>query len=501
MTVAILLLCLSAPLLHAEPHRPTQDQLQAIQDEIDSAKALRSGPLADSLMKTRAFEQRMGLRDPRGNLIPSAPPFEVAMNRLNEDERAAYLTALRERIARQEAMAAHLDSAISIALVAYGIANPKNPPRGTIRSGFPKPDPFDPDLLPSFLGQTAVWQPHYSDELGEGNKVYGATEHDGNTVIGFDAFTYPGKLAATLYHESRHFQELTTPGVDVANTPASEVRIRESVARFERTLFRLSESDLAEREMTLRNFRRSVEPWQLLLNDGFDPQRRSHLSAFNSSLRGRVNFPGAPARGSSHDEALVSIGQQADMLARRVEQDAENRRAYEQAERRRASEALERERQRLEDGRRLWASLEDFARRFCQAAVDGRVPESMYPEWLEWRNGNYLAFSRDQPMVDLTVLHGPVECADFFENQILVARRAGFNHDVLTFEWAAEVVREAHRRSHPAVPSLPTPSPETPAPAEPPSDPIPDGTIPSPPAIPHCRYHGWCQEPPPERRK
>lgn len=467
---------------------PTAAQLRSIQSEIDAGRQIHRDEVSLLRKRARGFEQSMGLVDQWGNRIPTAPLFEQALNHLAEDQRVKYLAVLQELISRKKAMATHLNSAIRLSLVAYGISNPKAPPTGQIRSGFPTPDPFDPDLLPSYLGQTSIWEPRYGDELGEGKNVYGSTEHYGTSIIGLDAFTYPGKLAATLYHESLHFRELLTPGVDISNTPASEVRVREQVGKYERTLFRLSEADLAEHDATLRNYRESIEPWQLLLKDGFDPQRRSHLSAFNSSLRGDAHFPGAPNRASGHDMALLTILERADILTNRIARDVNDRNRREVAERE--------ERQRVEDGQRLWESLAAFSRRICQAATDGRVPESMYPEWLEWRNGNYLAFSRDMPIVDMTILPGSVECAAFFENQILVARRSGYNHDVLTFEWAAEIVREAYRRSHPSVPTLPTPptTPPVPPQVEPPAYPDLGGDVPAPPAIPHCRFHPWCQE-------
>ena len=157
--------------------------------------------------------------------------------------------------------------------------------------------------------------------------------------------------------------------------------------------------------------------------------------------------------------------------------------------------ALERE----EDSRRLWASLDAISERLCGLAVDGEIPREHYMEWLIWRNGNYLAFGKSPGIVDLSRLAMPVSCAKFLRNQILVARRDGHSHSVVTFEWVAEVVRESYRRSHPRAPAPIVPPP---APVESSPDPYPypdDSVSTPPPSIPHCRYHGWCQEPPKNR--
>jgi hypothetical protein len=220
--------------------------------------------------------------------------------------------------------------------------------------------------------------------------------------------------------------------------------------------------------------------------------------AGSEGVRGGARSGSVPTQ---EDEAFNSG--KWDSLARGVEQarkdrqELDSRLRAEQEDRRMREAVATRERERLEDGRRLFASLEAFSRRFCESAVEGAVPESMNMDFLEWRNGNYLAFSTEQPMIDLGELGFSAECTKFFENQILVARRKRYNHSIVTFEWAAQVVKEAYRRSHPVIPTLPSSRPVPPRVLEPvvPDGSVPpDADIPEPPSVPHCRYHAWCRE-------
>lgn len=282
------------------------------------------------------------------------------------------------------------------------------------------------------------------------------------------------QLGFVLHHESVHFDQLR-------KGQWASLYLREVEA------YRESRKAAARFGLT-PDERRGVDDlfWQNVRRVASDGLRGGPRS-------GNVPTPEDEAFNSGEWDSLVKGVEQ----ARKDRQELEANLRAEQEDRRMREAVAERERERLEDGRRLFASLENFSRRLCESAVSGVVPEEMYDEFLRWRNGNYLAFSREQPVVDLGELGFTAECPTFFENQILIARRKGYSHAVVTFDWAKEVLREAYRRSHPVIPSLPSVSPVQPSPPvteNPGSDPFPDAEFPRPPSVPHCRYHAWCQD-------
>lgn len=172
-----------------------------------------------------------------------------------------------------------------------------------------------------------------------------------------------------------------------------------------------------------------------------------------------------------------------------------------QREQRAAQEREARRRRELDElGQSLWGGLDSISERICGASQNGIVPDSLYMDWIRWRNGNYLAFSRELPIVDLADVSIVVGCPEFLKNQILMARRRGYGHGVVTFEWMAEAVRESYRRSHPTIPTWPSPPPSTVTLPDSPPDAFPDADVPRAPSVPHCRYHPWCQDktPPPQ---
>lgn len=172
-----------------------------------------------------------------------------------------------------------------------------------------------------------------------------------------------------------------------------------------------------------------------------------------------------------------------------------------QSEQRAAQEREARRQRELDElGQSLFGGLDTISERMCSAAQNGRVPDSMHEDWIRWRNGNYLAFTRELPIVDLADLSIVVGCPEFLKNQILMARRRGYGHGVVTFEWMAEIVMESYRRLHPTIPTWPSSPPSTVTPPDSPPDEFPDVDVPGAPSVPHCRYHPWCQEktPPPQ---
>lgn len=432
--------------IRSAPCRPSPKEAQLIKDAAEKAIQAKEdlGPLINREANLRAAAESGTLEDLQ------------AWARADAD-----LTSARESVAKL------VSATVALTQRLYGVG-----PR--LRGDTAKNGLFD--------GLPATWNPRAWDEATDvyrvrrpdGTFVYmrgpspgtpSTTNDNGDAFVSWSLIRSvagtgdPADLALALHHEGAHFDQLLSTGWGSHRQAQIHAYSAEILAA---QAIGVDQTIIDELRMTRREY--------MLGREGSD------ASAYITVDR-------------SDKDAIVWQGELAatrERLQTRLQDETEARRLRREGELR---EAAERERQRIEDGQRLWVSLKDFARRFCQASVDGGVPESMYREWLQWRNGNYLAFSEEMPIVDMTIFPGPVECADFLENQILVARRSGYNHSVLTFEWAAEVVREAYRRSHPSVPTLPTqPTAPLPPQVEPPSYPDPGGDVPNParPDVPWC---------------
>lgn len=487
---AVSLLLMFASFAHASPHPASPEDEIAIAKAIASAKELANGALLEAQQQIKSLEQKMGRRDEQGKLVFNAPPIERYLPTLDQDDLYAYGRAVEDAGRARRDVAAKMKVAIDLALKAYGIADPRNRPTGPILSGPPN-QPDKPGALRSYLNQTATFEPELTFSLLDESNNLGHTTHGGEVRIEWGAFDYPGKLGMTLYHESLHFKELLTPGVDILDEPRNEVRQRRGEHQLWYRVFKLKYADASQRDAVRSKSAAKIPEWDRMVKEGADPTTEKGYAMLKGMLNTAFRPDGDRSLPPWIKPGLDDILGGADELA--VAVDAENR------DRQARDAAAERERaesERIESGRQLWAGLKAFSERICQSAVDGQVPESMYDEFLIWRNGNYLAFDRNQQwLVDRSIVPGPVSCAAFFENQILVARRAGYSHSVVTFDWAIEVVREAHRRSNPTVPSPPSVPPVHPAPPvteNPGSDPFPDTDFPRTPSVPHCRYHGWC---------
>lgn len=489
--IAGLVLLLGLSTAYPQPHAASREDEAAVAAAIKSAKDYADIDLRKSQRRIVELEIKFGRRDAQGRLFFNAPPIEKYLPTLDKEDLYEYGRAVEDAGRARREVSAKMKVAIDLALEAYGIADPQNRPRGPILSGPPN-QPGKPGALRSYLNQTATFEPELTFSLLDESGRLGHTTHDGTVRIEWGAFDYPGKLGMTLYHESLHFQELLTPGVDMLDEPRNEVRQRRGEHALWYRVFKLKYADAKQRDDVRLNYARKIPEWDRMVREGFDPTTEEGSLALKGMLNTAFRPDGDQSLPPWIKPGLDDILGEADELAAAVSAETRERRAREAA-----AELERRERERLEDGRRLFASLEAFSRRFCEAAVAGVVPESMHLDFLEWRNGNYLAFSTEQPMIDLGELGFSAECPKFFENQILVARRKRYNHNIVTFEWAAQVVKEAYRRSHPVIPSLPISRPVQPRVPEPS---VPDGGVPpvtdisEPPSVPHCRYHAWCRE-------
>lgn len=480
----------------AKPHPASPEDEAAVAQAIKEAKAIAEIGLVDAQRRIIALEQKMGRRDEQGKLVFNAPPIGKYLPSQKPEVLYAYGRAVEDAGRARREVAAKMKVAIDLALEAYGIADPRNRLTGPILSGPPN-QPGKPGALRSYLNQTATFEPELTFSLLDESGRLGHTTHGGTVRIEWGAFDYPGKLGMTLYHESLHFQELLTPGVDILDEPRNEVRQRRGEQALWYRVFKLKYADAKQRDDVRLNYARKIPEWNRMVREGFDPTTEDGSLALKGMLNTAFRPDGDQSLPPWIKPGLDDILGEADELAAAVSAETRERRAREAA-----AELERRERERREDSRRLFASLEAFSRRLCESAVEGVVPEEMYDEFIRWRNGNYLAFSTEQPVVDLGELGFSAECSTFFENQILVARRKRYSHNVVTFDWAAQVVREAYRRAHPVIPSIPQnrpARPRVPDPVNPDVGAPPDAYIPEPPSVPHCRYHAWCQDKTPPR--
>ena len=327
-----------------ELYRPPPDEVNKVADAIKRAKAVmlekKNTPFGDLMKDKRKFEEDMGLcctgkkKDTpypimsdagyealssidkqRFRLANGHTFLEVAerVTKLNEDDAAEYTRILNKfQSAQAESRRLHQE-AIELAAKIYHIAPPE--PEGVIQSGPPahlRPDGSpDPDYVPSHLGQTAQWRPTYREGMEKGQ--WGKTGHDGRVLIGPDAFEHPGRLAFALHHESRHFDRLLIPDLDLRNVPGEEVALREREHPDGlRYFFNFTEAEVAEHEAKLLRERRYAEGWSTLIAQGRDPYKKSHLDAFPADYR-----PLGPEE--KKPEALAEILRQAQELRAKME--------------------------------------------------------------------------------------------------------------------------------------------------------------------------------------
>lgn len=489
----LLMICWRAIPAQSAPQVPLQPCFIAttVQTEIDIVRAVCEGNQARlDYGETRKEEERARIA------LANSPIGSEERFRLLQEWRMAH----DDNEDAKNRMSGNFKRAIALAVNYYGIA----PQLGTgpITGGPGQDLSRDVPWLPKYKGRIDrrndfVEQVVLPDktihmrvkgEADEKKRPGGMTWPNGRTDIYDETFDRvlavgsPRQLAFILNHESVHFDQLRGNRWATMNVREVEAyrESRKAAVRFGMTEDERSDIDAKFWENIREVQAQTIRPWTRPRNVPTAEEERQNAEAWNTVAEG-----------------VASV------RASQAELEAELKR---EAEERRLREAIAaRERERLESGRQLWAGLQAFSERICQSAVDGQVPESMYDEFLIWRNGNYLAFDRNQQwLVDRSIVPGPVRCAAFFENQILVARRAGYSHNVVTFDWAIEVVREAHRRSNPTVPSPPSVPPVHPAPPvteNPGSDPFPDTDFPRTPSVPHCRYHGWCLDKAPPQDK
>jgi hypothetical protein len=145
--------------------------------------------------------------------------------------------------------------------------------------------------------------------------------------LGLASFEYVGKLAYTIWHEGRHFQDLLTPPdkLSLLNEPASEVRIREEGLKYRESVFDITRKDREDEDRYLESERSRERYWRKTLLEirgtGGDPY----------SAKWREGLPGANTYGMLLDHEvtrrLSEIKREGENLKANLERESERRRA------------------------------------------------------------------------------------------------------------------------------------------------------------------------------
>jgi hypothetical protein len=323
--------------------KPSRKDIDDIQDILDRANSMQFG---DKWNKIIEIEEQVGLRDPRTHEPyrpdPARPFFK------SWEVRSIYFKKLEQFVAARDAAYARLKAspmleeyldalsghrrnqkeaselyvqAIKEIIDLYGLT--RLGASGTIVNGPPKPKTSL--HVPSYEGETAVWQPVVAQDLPK--KTYGQTWPDGRVELGLASFQYVGKLAYTLWHESRHFQDFLTPRekLDLVNEPASEVRVREEGLRYRGSIFGITKEDRDNEDLYIAAERRRAETWKMSL---FKMRLRM---GDPYSAKWREGLPGANSYGVVGDpevtRKLAEIQRGADDLKVGLEREAQRRRA------------------------------------------------------------------------------------------------------------------------------------------------------------------------------
>lgn len=321
-----------------QPRPPNPEKMKAVNDVFDKIKSVKLRH-QDSINKKRKIEIEIGLRDKKTDEL-RIPVRAEEFENWPAGKRGAYQMAggltdkeVVERLARspevhddykqatkdyeqfKKEVAPLLKDAVRVTQEAWGIAPRRK--SGPILSGVPvhklpdgKPDP---EYVQSDIGKRASWAPGIDWNTPAGR--FGYTDLDGKVGLGPEAFEYPGRLAFTLWHEGRHYDELLVSGVDYRNQPAREVLLREREQPGGlKEIFGLSDEDITRHQELLAAERDRAAQWEDQMREGFDPFKIAHKDAF----RGNIHLPqGASPRSwlsAGDEETLKEISERAARL-------------------------------------------------------------------------------------------------------------------------------------------------------------------------------------------
>lgn len=482
--IAAFLFFLWIPTARTAPHPASREDEAAVAQAIRDAKALADIDLVDAQNRIIALEQKMGRRDERGKLVLNAPPVARYFPTLKPDDLYAYGRAVEDAGRARREVAAKMKVAIDLALYAYGISDPKQPLSGRIVSG-PPDQPSKPGALRSHLNKTATFDPELTFSLLDESNALGHTGHDGKVRIEWAAFDYPGMLGMTLYHESLHFKELLTPGVDILDEPRNEARQRRDEHRLWYRVFKLKYADASRRDGVHRKLVAKISEWDQMVREGFDPTTEHGYLALKGMLNTAVRPLGDRSLPPGMKPGLDDIFERAEDLAVAVE--AEGRAREEQA----ARDAAGRRSAGASEGERVAQSyaaefvLQDWLRRTCQG--DG-LRDSQSPGDIKRAYQDLWVAESPENLWDRPYYSG-VPCPLLLWNLLQRERKEGRPFR----DWAEwpDLARLANQRSRPAPPDSGTVEAPVPPVVEPPAG-GGRGASPAPPPIPRCRYSEWC---------
>lgn len=274
--VAALAAALLATNVFATPTKPDQALVDNIQTVLDARKEAKTRA-DNSESRMKAIEREIGLRDEQDVPLPLNLQIDDYAKRLlglGNETLEKYARLSQEHKLAQQELRSLSDKAIKLATAAY-----KPVPAissGDIASG--PPQPVTSDDVPSYIGNPVAYAPAYSERVPDGKS--GATDDAGKVLIGPGAFDSPGKLAFTLYHEGEHFERLLTPGLDLRNIPNEEVLTRTRQRPLLKSIFGLTDKEVASFDEVLASERIRAKKWDTLLTQGLDPYKKSQQMAF-----------------------------------------------------------------------------------------------------------------------------------------------------------------------------------------------------------------------------
>lgn len=313
--VSLLLVC--ARPSTADVVAATAQEQDEIQKLIDLARHATENEEYKAAKDTKTqFEGRMGIfADVFGRPERTSTPGDLA--KLHIAERDAYVDAVKVYSRYETQAATAFNKAIGLTLKYYNIA-PTNT-SGVIRSGSPKE-----------IGRPLTWRPIYSQTpvpherdqsaIDPGLVAYLRTDN-GLVVVRPAGVAYPGMLAMALDHESKHFDEYLTQGLDLRNEWANEVRVRQGALGKLQRIFGLAPEDWEEYLGELEGAHLLAREWDAKMRFGADPSNaipgdfrrkltRSEVVALKAGVRkalGSLQTLSEAGRGRISAEALARL--------------------------------------------------------------------------------------------------------------------------------------------------------------------------------------------------
>lgn len=449
------------------PCTPSQKEKDDIVAAVKKARAIRIEVIEDAA-------------NARG-MMQGAESYPTDLDMLEGWARARRIAEAKAKAANDEAQAA-----IQLTIKMYGLSGLYS--HGEIANGPHKssrvmPAPFVIENGSRYFASTGIdGKTHYTgfpkDDTGG---VGGYTLPDGQIFIVSKVFEIveahgdPRILAVNLHHEGVHFQNLTSGR-------GWSTKEEEEASAYDADIKLGDVFELLPEEKRVLYAHRAV-------NQRVKPGDRHAVFGDSAEASAKQGF--LDQAKALEEIRLREVKIEENLLLARQRRDRETAAHI-------PSPDLFRDISARASWERAYGGLHSLAGRACHEGLWGADRnQGFVVDWFEWRQAHYEQIELDSALrgwPDMSSFPGPVDCVTFIVNQIVAARRYGVAKVNITPTWVTEVVREAYVRSNPVrpiPPNDPGPPPEMTIPA----NPLPGETdrSPTPPAIPHCRYHPWCK--------